>query len=134
MNRVIVCKLGRFGELRKIVDFQTNQLSDGKSDEQNTQDRQSNSFIVTNNSQYSSFVNSDCQSNSLATSESQSNCPVSSDSHMTSQVSQSSIISHFNQSSVHMGQLKDASSFGLNINQNFEDFNFESDIGKTLTF
>ena len=79
-------------------------------------------------------MNSDCQSNSLATSESQYNCPVSSDSHMTSQVSQSSIISHFNQSSVHMGQLKDASSFGLNINQNFEDFNFESDIGKTLTF
>ena len=70
MNRVIVCKLGRFGELRKIVDCQTNQLSEGKSDEQNTQNSQSNSVIVTNESQSNSFVTSVCQSNSLVTSES----------------------------------------------------------------
>ena len=103
MNRVIVCKLGRFGELRKIVDFQTNQLSEGKSDEQNAQDSQSNSVIVTNES----------QSNSLVTSESQSNSSVSSDSHLTSQMSQCGF-----------------GSFGFNMNQNFEDCIFKSDMGK----
>ena len=74
--------------MRKIVDCQTNQLSEGKSDEQT---KQSNSVIVTNESQSNSFVTIDCQSNSLVSSESQSNSSVSSDGHMTSQENQSSI-------------------------------------------
>ena len=133
MNRVIVCKLGRFGELRKIVDFQTNQLSEGKSDEQNTHDSQYNSVILTNESQSNSFVTSVCQSNSLVTSESQSNSSVSSDSHLTSQVSQSSIISQFNQSSGDLEQNDQQGGFGsfeFNINQNFEGCIFETDMGK----
>ena len=113
MNRVIVCKLGRFGELRKIVDCQTNQLSEGKSDEQNTQNSQSNSVIVTNESQSNSFVTSVCQSNSLVTSESQYSSSVSSDSHLTSQMSQCGF-----------------GSFGFNMNQKFEDCFFEIDMGK----
>ena len=127
MNRVIVCKLGRFGELRKIVDCQTNQLSEGKSDEQNTQNSQSNGVIVTNDSQSNSvvtsdsqsnsFVTSDCLSNSLVTSESQYSCSVSSDSHLTSQMSQGGF-----------------GSFGFNMNQNFEDCIFESDMGKELLY
>ena len=60
---MIVCKLERLGELKKIIDCQTNQLSKEKSDEQSTQDSQYNIVIVTNNSQYSKFVTSDCQSN-----------------------------------------------------------------------
>ena len=130
---MIVCKLGRLGELKKIIDCQTNQLSYGKSDKQNTQDRQYNSVIVTNDSQSNSFVTRDCQSNSLVTSESQSNSSVSSDSHLTSQVSQSSIFSKVNLSSDQMGQncqQSEFGNFGSNMNQNFEDCFFEIDMGK----
>ena len=55
MSRVIVCKLGRLGELRKIVDCQMNQLVDGKSDTtvESGQVREStadfNSDLATNN-------------------------------------------------------------------------------------
>ena len=105
MSRVIVCKLGRFGELRKVVDCQMNQLSDGKSDNKD----QTNQFNQTNTA-----MNRDLVRNSQMD--------------LSNSMDQSSDMNQ----GIHLDSFEETRSPVFTINQNFEDVIFQNEIGMLL--
>lgn len=143
MHRVIVCKMGRLGELRKIVDCQTSQLSDTRAEEptQPTSDSQviqssyvgqvSPSCVISQANQSSN----DGQENHQISDNQfiQSSCTEVNYLNSDSQVIQSSIESELNQSSTG-DQYDHSASFVFNVNQNFEGVIFDNELeGQTLS-
>ena len=122
LSRVIVCKMGRLGELRKIVDCQTSQLMD-MSEEQNNvgqvkqsicsgQEIQSNCVnVIKSSNNYSDPIFSQTQSS------------------IGNQVNHLSSENQVNEYSdgILSGNLDQSNSFLFNMNQNFEGIIFENE-------
>ena len=138
MHRVIVCKMGRLGELRKIVDCQTSQLSDTRPEEQVIQPASDSQVIQSSYvgqvspssviSQANQSSNDGQKKHQISDNQFiQSSCTEGNYDNSDSEVIQSSIEGELNQSSTG-DQYGHSASFVCNVNQNFEGVIFDNEI------